>query len=491
MASQANPLDDPARLAALKGLNLLDSPAEPSFDRLTQLVCRFLDVPVSLVSLVDDQRQFFKAACGLGGWAGAARQTDLTHSFCQHVVNSGEPLIVADAREHPLLKTNLAIPDLGVIAYMGFPIRNPDGFVLGSFCAIDTKPRAWTQSEVELMANLVELVGTEVAMRCLNAERRQGDVALQLALKDDFRFLADLMPQIIWTSKPDGNLDYYNRRWFDYTGLTLAQTKDWGWQPVIHPDDLQNCIDRWTHAFTTGGDYEVEYRFKRASDGAYRWHLGRAFSQRDAGGNILKWVGTCTDIDDQKRSAEQLEKRVAERTLALRESEERFRIMVENVQDYAIFLLDVHGRVASWNTGAERTKGYRADEIIGQHVSIFYPSERAGSVGAILANAAMCGQVEDEGWHVRKDGSRFWADALITALRNKDGTLVGYTKVTRDVTLQKELRERLIERNAALEIETERAQEANRLKSEFLANMSHELRTPLTVLHGYLVELRR
>jgi hypothetical protein len=74
------------------------------------------------------------------------------------------------------------------------------------------------------------------------------------------------MPQIVWTAKPDGNLDYYNKRWFDYTGMTIEQTKDWGWKHVVHPDDLQNCVERWTKTFMTGCDYEVEYRFKRALD---------------------------------------------------------------------------------------------------------------------------------------------------------------------------------------------------------------------------------
>ncbi len=168
MAFDQNSLGDPARLSALTDLKLLDSPGEAGFDRLTRLVQRFLLVPVSLVSFVDDRRQFFKSASGLGGWAGAARETKLTHSFCQHVVTSNQPLIVADAREHPLLGQNSAIPDLGVIAYLGFPIRTPDGFVLGSFCAIDTKPRAWSQSEIELMADLTELVATEIAMRWHN-----------------------------------------------------------------------------------------------------------------------------------------------------------------------------------------------------------------------------------------------------------------------------------------------------------------------------------
>lgn len=121
------------------------------------------------------------------------------------------------------------------------------------------------------------------------------------------RALADAIPLIVWTADPNGELDYYNQRWEDYTGLSAEETKGWGWAPVLHPDDLQPCIDRWTQAFTTGEPYEIEYRFKRASDGSYRWHLGRAIPFRNESGQITKWLGTGTDIDDQIRAKEQLQ----------------------------------------------------------------------------------------------------------------------------------------------------------------------------------------
>lgn len=120
------------------------------------------------------------------------------------------------------------------------------------------------------------------------------------------RALADAIPLIVWTSDPNGELDYYNRRWETYTGYTSAQTKGWGWGAILHEDDLQRCIDKWTKAFTSGEPYEIEYRFKRASDGTYRWHLGRAIPFKDKSGKIIKWIGTCTDIDDQVRARELL-----------------------------------------------------------------------------------------------------------------------------------------------------------------------------------------
>ena len=124
----------------------------------------------------------------------------------------------------------------------------------------------------------------------------------QFPLENDLHLLADALPQIVWTAQPDGSVDYYTRRWYEYTGMTLEQTRGWGGQPVIHPDDLPACLERWTHSVRSGDPYEVEYRFRRAEDGAYRWHLGRALPVKGAQGNVARWFGTCTDIDDQKRA---------------------------------------------------------------------------------------------------------------------------------------------------------------------------------------------
>ncbi|MDB6152413.1 MAG: hypothetical protein JWL90_866 [Chthoniobacteraceae bacterium] len=154
-------------------------------------------------------------------------------------------------------------------------------------------------------------------------ERKKAEEALRASEKN-FRELADAMPQIVWAARPDGFLDYYNNRWFAYTALSLEQTLGWGWEMVLHPDDLQNCINKWTTACRTGTPYEIEYRFKRGSDGSYRWHLGRALPVRDAEGTIVRWFGTSTDIEDQKRAEAQirelnetLELRVTERTAQL------------------------------------------------------------------------------------------------------------------------------------------------------------------------------
>ena len=158
-------VQDPARLTALHATALLDSPAEPAFDRLTSLATTVLDVPVALVSLVDEDRQFFKSCIGLPEPWASLRETPLSHSFCQHVVAEQQPLIIEDARIHPLVRDNLAIDELDVVAYMGIPLITPEGHALGSLCVIDTQPRHWTETEVTILRELAESVMTEIALR--------------------------------------------------------------------------------------------------------------------------------------------------------------------------------------------------------------------------------------------------------------------------------------------------------------------------------------
>jgi signal transduction histidine kinase len=158
-------LADPDRLAALRATALLDSPPEEAFDRLTRLASHVLDVPVALVSLVDEDRQFFKSCIGLPEPWSSRRGTPLSHSFCQHAVTSAEPLVIEDAREHPLVKDNLAIRDLDVIAYAGFPLTTSDGAVLGTFCAIDSQPRTWSGEEMSFVREMAASTMTEIELR--------------------------------------------------------------------------------------------------------------------------------------------------------------------------------------------------------------------------------------------------------------------------------------------------------------------------------------
>lgn len=146
-------------------------------------------------------------------------------------------------------------------------------------------------------------------------ERERAAEALR-ASEERYRFMAESIPQIVWTAKPDGSFDYFNHRWVEYTGLSMEETLDWGWKGCPHPDDLQPTIDAWTAALRTGREYKIEHRLRRR-DGQYRWLLTRAVPLRDALGNIVKWFGTTTDIHDRKTVEERI-----------RQSEQRYRTLV-------------------------------------------------------------------------------------------------------------------------------------------------------------------
>jgi two-component system CheB/CheR fusion protein len=153
-------------------------------------------------------------------------------------------------------------------------------------------------------------------------------------MMEEFRFVTDFMPQLVWSTQPDGYHDFYNKGWYDYTGLSYEETKDTGWNTVLHPEDQQRAWKVWRHSLDTGEPYEIEYRFRR-HDGLFRWFLGRALPLRDERGTILKWFGTCTDIHDQKTMSDLLEQKVDERTKELLRSNDELEDMNTELMQFA------------------------------------------------------------------------------------------------------------------------------------------------------------
>ncbi|HVA40980.1 MAG TPA: PAS domain S-box protein [Candidatus Binataceae bacterium] len=325
-----------------------------------------------------------------------------------------------------------------------------------------------------------------VAIHADITERKRAEEALAAGVRilqeseRRLRFLAETMPQMVWTATPDGNVDYYNQRWYDYTGMSFEQTRDWGWQAVLHPEDLQNCVARWTESVTTGCGYQVEYRFKRAADGLYRWHLGRAFPMRNDQGAIMQWVGTCTDIDDYKRTQEALreahaglEARVAERTAELDAAKGKLQGVLDAATQLAIIATDADRLITVFSAGAERMLGYGAAEMVGKKTSaaLHLEAELIEHARALkerfgrtnpgfdrLVENASHGKSEEREWtYVRKNGSHLTVNLTLTALLDANGKPVGFLGVASDVTERKRAEKALRESRESLALATRSA----------------------------------
>jgi PAS domain S-box-containing protein len=278
-------------------------------------------------------------------------------------------------------------------------------------------------------------------------------------------------------------------------GLSAAPAQDsWSeWEKQIFVDDRLKVRAAMTEVKRTGA-FSVEFRTTHP-DGSVHWLVAKGKTSLDASGTVRWLHGTCLDITERKvlevrllALRETLEAQIKERTREfeasyseLRESERRFRLLVEGVTDYAIFMLDPGGNIIKWNTGAERLKGYTAAEIIGSHFSRFYPPEdvQSGLPSRLLQQAVATGKAEHEGWRVRKDGSRFWANVVIHAIRDADQQLVGFAKVTRDLT----------ERRAAEE-ELRQAQKMEAV-GQLTGGIAHDFNNLLTVISGNLELIQR
>ncbi|CAE6412977.1 unnamed protein product [Rhizoctonia solani] len=370
-----------------------------------------------------------------------------------------------------------------------------------------------------------ELVGGVMTIRDVTQLEKDRIESVQNESNIQFEQIYDCLPQLVWTTRPDGYHTYYNKGWYEYTGANPHDSAGLGWQGLFHPDDMPAAAVAWSHALRTGEMYEVNYRCRRR-DGAYRWMVGRALPMRDRQGRIVKWLGTCTDIHDtvealaiSKRAQERLQATLNHAAVTLWAVDQDLKITVAEGPGVRQLKLINSPQVSA------ATSSSRSD-----HSSSQPPSSHTNSRSAAahrLRNDSMIGRSIYEAWDANLIGSALekafagekaveemeiegrWFRTQFTPLReecegaNGDGVgpaavaagavndeerpVVGVVGASMDITDRKmaeaRLRDSFAERSRLLASETS-AKEASRVKSQFLANMSHEIRTPIAGVIG-------
>jgi two-component system, cell cycle sensor histidine kinase and response regulator CckA len=458
-------VNDPARLDALAKSRLLDSPPEPAFDRLTRLAARILDAPTSLVSLVEEDRQFFKSCVGLSKDLESSRETPISHSFCQHVVMSEKALIVTDARIDPRVRDNLAVEEFGVVAYAGFPLISGDGHILGTLCAIDYKPRDWTPEELESLEDLAHAVQTEVRLRdALQAAETQGHRLRESEAR--FHQMAENLSEAIWIYSADfSRAIYVSPRASELWGIPLEEIYE---RPLVVLEQI-DPEDRALLGEAMGADEPTELicRFTRRGDTHRGWMRITGVPIRDEDGKVYRAAGIVEEITERRKVEE-----------ALRASERHYRRLVET-SPFAIFSLDLGGRVTELNSAGEGMMGGAASELIGQSFNSFFRGEQLERaqehVQALTSGEA--GTLDVELVMVRPTGRPRRIHLTSTAIR-EEHAIVGIQGIARDVT-DEAIREEQLSR-------------AQRLASlgTLVGGVAHELNNPLTSIRGFIQLLR-
>lgn len=413
MTNDASPTDSQVRLATLREYAVLDTPPEPVFDDLTRLAAEICGAPIALLTVLDEDRQWFKSRFGT-----ELTETPLDVSFCVHALHKRDLLIVQDAtKDARFLASSLVTGELNIRFYAGAPLMSPEGVVLGTLCVMDRVPRTLTASQAE---------GLQVLSRQVMAQLDLGRQARELAASESrTQLLVESSGIGLWS--------------LDIVTNELSHSNECKRQLGFGPDDLSGGVDEWVSRlhpedrdstlaalkdFVEGrsATYDLEIRL-RHKDGLWRWILDRGSLMRPPSGTPLRMTGCHIDITDHKCAE------VASLRLAA---------IVESSDD-AIIGKDLNNIITSWNKGAEKVFGYRANEMVGASIMRIVPPDQQEHESQFLAKTMRCEPIEHlETKRQTREGRLIDVSIVTSPIKDTEGRLIGISKVMRDITEKRE-----------------------------------------------------
>lgn len=419
------PLDEAQRLAALHALHILDTPPEERFDRLTRLAQRLFDVPIALISLVDASRQWFKSRAGLD-----LVQTSREVSFCGHAILGRRPFVVQDARADPRFSDNpLVTGEPGVRFYAGWPLADPAGYRLGTFCLIDRQPRQLSEADLEVLHDLAslaeqELTNRELLAACAGLRESEERYALAVRGTSDGLWDRDILT----------NTEYWSPRFRELVGYHESELRSTfeSFVSLLHPDDVERVTLAIRAHLERRDPYDIEHRL-RTKNGTYRWFRSRGQAVWDEAGRPVRMAGAISDITDRKLAEEEL-----------RATKNLLRAMLDHTPA-VVYAKDLNGRYLFVNRRHEQVFGRTNEDTVGKSDHELFPGQQVAVCRAhdrdVLATlkAIECEET------AMLDGRVRTYLSVKFALLDSSGRPFGVCSISTDITDRKEAEEKLRE----------------------------------------------
>jgi PAS domain S-box-containing protein len=449
------------RLAALREYAVLDSLPEQGYDDITELAAFICGTPISLISFIDQDKQWFKSRRGLD-----VTETPRSVSFCAHTLETAETFIVEDAQADPRFKDNpLVLGDPNIRFYAGAPIVNSGGYVLGAVCVIDQQPRSLSSKQISaleaLARQVVVLLEQHKSIAVLKQAAENARIADRVLQTSERRLqtFVDSFPALAWMANEDGWIFWYNARWYEYTGTVPEQMEGWGWQSVHDPAVLPDVMQEWTRCIVFGEPFSMVFPL-RGADGIFRSFLTRVAPIRNEDGQIVQWFGTNIEIDELQRTRVALEKSEAGLNQVLNATSDA---VVSIARDWTLTYL---------NPAAEQIYG-PAQTLVGQNFWEAFPNASVDDSLDDLPVRQQYTRAMNEG--IASQFEAFYGDPLnltigIEVYPSRDGIVT----FSRDVTKLKLA--------AAAIMQNEKLAAVGRLAS----SIAHEINNPLEAVTNLL-----